>query len=950
MTWLLEDCLFHSNTARQGSAGHFYTTPTQSNQDHTLSPLLTLRDINITRSTMLGGGATPRAMPLAPSALGMANMWVWVEGALRCEDNLVTGLHMRSSRLELRSEAKVTFRRNLGHLGGALIMEGENPLIKLNKHTTLVFESNIANIKGGAIFISAPNFFQFQEDSTIGFSSCFLQPPTQPNCSQCYLLSDQDSLVRFHHNQAPLGGTVYGSTLRSCRWVEQLEPGNETVYRALWKDKSSFVKFDTDPNSLGVVSTRPVKISVAMRIGGGAGGDNEVREATLYPGQRVPLRIRIYDDLGQFVPSVVQSATYRDQLGMARLGTTGVQLVGGGVLEEEEWPILTVTGREGHTFNVTVIEFLSVVSAGVNITLRSCALGFLYDESEQACMCDPRITHRGVACDLNDMESLRPPPNVWIGTLEPPEQDSPPNTNATITTGDLVVNSCQLRFCQEGGMVGVVIPYQSDSLCARDSNKSGVLCGACAPNHSAVLGAYGRCARCSHYWLALLPAFGVAGVLLFLLVAFFRLTVDTGWVYTVVFYCNTITVYTNFLPADTQFLHYALIPASLVSLQLGYESCLYEGMDTLAHVWLQLAFPAYLFLLMLVFALLSRRSSWLSRRFSPAPTLLTLWVMSYTSVLETCVSAVYGTRLSTLGGGEEPEEGGNTTSSLRWQADANVVYFTGWHAPLVVLSGILLLFYVVPLPLVMMFPMLAYKHTGHLTPIFDAMWAPFQTRLRPWLGVRFLVLVVLYMLAYLDTGGGGGERVGAVAFGLTLLLYNQLQSSLQPFRERWVERIDGWLVTTILVLLAVTYRHTISGGGGDSGAGSDWGLLGERLPLKARQALAGVCLGVGYVLVLMAVWLGLWSRFSEAQGGSRRRRRRGVRCLAGLRGCCWRVREAISRRKRRRRSGEEGDLRKDVVIEPTNSSFRVPRHQRLRHLNKSFSQLRETLLETQDSH
>lgn len=877
--WSLEDCLFDGNKATYGSAGYFYKQ--KSTRQHGKGTvLLMVRNVSMERSmhvTHLGQSA----IPFSSSGLELENIAVNIRSKLTCTDNQVTAILIRSSVVNVEGDTEVCFKRNVGFTGGALHMEGENSLIILNNNSSVIFESNTATLKGGAIYVASSTSHQLKFKGP--YSSCFIQPP--PN------IPGQLSTVRFTKNTALLGGAVYGSTLTSCSWAKQMGiTEQQNIYQALYKRKG-FMKFDSYPNSTKIVSTLPIKMSAEAT---NHPKMNDKLSLQLYPGQRAKLIIKIFDALGQLVPSVVQAITYSEQVA-ARLGTAGSWFV-----NYHNHPYLTVTGPEKSSFNVTLVETLSLISVIFSVSLLPCSTGFTYNASKKSCECHSSLTQRDIKCNMENLEELVVPPNMWIGLL-----NSLSSNNKTVT-GDLIFSKCPLRYCNE--LNTSITPPNFDALCKAGSMHAGVLCGTCVANHSAVLGRYNKCAVCSDEWLLLIPAFAILGVVLFLCIGLLQLTVDKGWMYIIIFYCNTITLYSYFIPTFST--HYLLlVPASLVSLQVGYELCFYDGMTTSAHIALQLAFPVYLYLLMFVFALLSKRLSWLSRRFSPTQTLLTLSVMSYTSILETCVSAIFSIRLSTL-------EGDN--SSLRWLGDASVFYFNGWHAVLVILSGILLLFYIIPFPIVMLFPVVAYKYTKHFKPFFDAMWAPYKLKFRFWLGVRMLALVAIYLIAYMYSS----SAMGVLLFGLILLILNQFQSSLQPFRSKWVNAVDGCLTMTIVLLLFLTYPSSYT----ESAY--------QVLPIRAQEAFIVVCLGVAYILVVVALICNFAIRFLNTE-------RLGVKCFKSA--CCTKVRKELQRRKHK---GDSTSVRNHSSIElvgHTATSFRVQSHHRIRR--SSFTHLRETLLE-----
>ena len=136
----------------------------------------------------------------------------------------------------------------------------------------------------------------------------------------------------------------------------------------------------------------------------------------------------------------------------------------------------------------------------------------------------------------------------------------------------------------------------------------------------------------------------IAGILLVVVMLTFKITVDTRLLNGLIFYANIIgadssTFFSGLLPS-TKF-HLALV--SWLNLEVGFDVCFFEEMDTYWKTWLQLAFPAYVIFLVAIVIIASecsgRFSRLLSRR-NPVATLSTLVLLSYTKFLQTTITAL----------------------------------------------------------------------------------------------------------------------------------------------------------------------------------------------------------------------------------------------------------------------------------------------------------------------
>ena len=891
--WIIRGCIFDNNRASQGSAGYFYQGVIRGAEG---TASLTLDNV-IIQDNALGMSAkyfNTTKFNLPSSALNLENIKATFKNRLDFLFNKVTALFLRSTPIVVAKKANIIFKDNFGHRGGAIHMSGELPKIILHNYTSIIFEDNTATISGGAIHIDPPTYHEYGQQFWHPFySSCFISPPLTTNCRKqyCFNISNTLSKVRFINNTAPVGGAIYGSTLESCLWAQQLnKSSNESIYEAL-QDVSGFLEFNPNPDSSYIISTLPARMSIWKEDGIPINSSLDV-----FPGEIIFVNVQIYDSFNQTIPSLIQSSILdSNSKATAKFGSTGYWFV-----NYKNLPRMVVTGEVDQMVDIHLIDVQSLVSEILTVNILKCLIGFRFNSTSKRCECDGRLEENGVKCDLMDLEHLKTTKSVWLGTLKP--------AGSKVTTNDLVVAKCMFRYCRCREVR--VIPPEDDSQCIEDFNRTGVLCGACSSKYSEVLGPHEQCLQCNNIWLLLLPVFALLGIVLFLAIAFLQLTVDKGWIYVILFYGNIATLYSYYLPLPTM-IHKLMIPAHFISLQLGIQICFFDGMDNLMHTALQLVFPAYLCFLIFVSALLSRRLSCLSRYFSPTQTFLTLIVMSYTSILDSTVSMLKFTRLSTLGG----------DISYRWKMDPNVIYFTGWHGVLVIMSSIIIVFVVIPIPLIMLCPVLAYKYIKKFKPFFDAMWAPFKTKFRFWLGVRILTLVVIYFMADLNFT----NIHGLLFIGIILCIYLQFQSSIRPFKGTLINIIDGFLITNnIILLLGLTYNLNFNTIGNKS----------EDIPNKIKTTFIITCLTISYALILVAFICNLLICFPKMKSLNIKQL-----FLSGK----MKVEKIRLRVKVKSFHGYNLTEREGLTPPCTKSSLRMhPPHV------KSFSQLRETLLNDTD--
>ena len=129
------------------------------------------------------------------------------------------------------------------------------------------------------------------------------------------------------------------------------------------------------------------------------------------------------------------------------------------------------------------------------------------------------------------------------------------------------------------------------------------------------------------------------GVALVFLLLICKLTVATGTLSGLVFYANIVGVnHTMFLPMGSLSVFIAWL-----NLDLGIETCFYNGMDAYSKTLLQFVFPVYIWVLLGLLILISHYSQRFANMLgsNPVAVLATLILLSYAKLLRTVITAVY---------------------------------------------------------------------------------------------------------------------------------------------------------------------------------------------------------------------------------------------------------------------------------------------------------------------
>ena len=299
---------------------------------------------------------------------------------------------------------------------------------------------------------------------------------------------------------------------------------------------------------------------------------------------------------------------------------------------------------------------------------------------------------------------------------------------------------CPFDYCKQED-INVTLD-NPDSQC--NYNHSGTLCGGCQAGLSLVLGS-NRCQHCSNAHIALLLPFAISGIVLVFFIKVTDLTVSQGTLNSFIFYANVIK--TNeylFFPQKTPL----TVFISWLNLDLGIETCFYDGLSAYAKVWLQFIFPLYIWSIAGFIIVLSRYSDGVAKVMgnNSVPVLATLFLLSYAKLLRTIISALALSVLTTADG-----------SKAVWSADGNLDYLGPKHAPLFLAAIATLLFLWLPYTLVLFSGQWLYRCKSQLVtrmltkmkPFLDAHYGPMKSNHRYWYGTLLIVRVIILLLSAL---------------------------------------------------------------------------------------------------------------------------------------------------------------------------------------------------------
>ena len=632
--------------------------------------------------------------------------------------------------------------------GGGFSLDGNTKLYQTANRsvseTTFVFTANRANV-GGALFMAdetneevcayIPNEGNASQDTT----ECFFFTSTP----QDYVASARN--FKFSQNVAQYSGDdLYGGLLDRCTATHLEQPVAAANF-----PPSGLTFFQTISNMTSLESIGSLPVRICFCVNDFPNCSHQQPTIGVKSGELFSFQLVALDQANHVVNATI----------LASLSTSGGRL---GESESSQNSYETCTELSYSVFSSTDYAELYIYADGpcgsngiskmtveINIVPCSCPIGFeISSEGTNECVCG---CHSDLAayikdCDLSRQSVVRHG-NYWVT-----------HVNTTATSGYLVYPNCPLDYCHLPTMpihVDLNSPNGSDAQCT--SNKAGLLCGACQEGLSLSLGS-SRCITCPVYWpgvmiLILLFAF-LAGIGLVASLLVLNLTVAVGTINALIFYANIVEAFkSTFFPSSTT--SFASVIVSWLNLELGFDVCLFEGMDKYSKTWLQLAFPTYVILLVGVIIITTQYSTRLSElvgKKNPVATLATLILLSYAKLLQVVITAL---SFATL---DYPDGSRRTV----WLPDASVGYFNGKHSALslvaicILFIGVLFTVLLFSWQWLLRLPDRSYFNwikNQKLHFFMESYNAPYNLRHRYWTGLLLLVRATQYFISAVNVSG-----------------------------------------------------------------------------------------------------------------------------------------------------------------------------------------------------
>ena len=694
-------------------------------------------------------------------------------GANIFSHNKGSAIYLLTSDIIFIPGSRVQFQNNIGQDGGAIALYPKSTL-KLSQNVSITFRENEA-IRGGAIF-------KKDEDNSPFLCTIQDKNGTDKNISRhLYFLS----------NLASQGGkSIFSSSLnlRSCRTNILIRTScqvNKSQSNTIHLNFNECRENELEP--LGLLNNSTIQRSIVP------GKPTKLFTSKNIPTLRQVDQVTIEPNDSEVVVSLL--SIYSNEI--------------------------ILYGKPGN--NATIKLYLKDMVLSVDVHLKVCPPGFIYDPPTKVCMCSDyyaqskesnRYSYKGIRrCDANTFQAYIMQ-KFWAGYIQDKFCTSP----------------CPLGFCNREADIDTLLPQDSQDYILNknvcDFNRNGILCGTCTENHTVFFHdnelSCQKAFKCKWGWFFYLISEILPATIFFVLIILLNITLTTGGVSGFLFYVQTfdnllllghyIIWFENKTYKWLKALRFIVRIFNLSFFSLREISfCVIENanaLDMIAFNYITLLYC--LFLVLATIAVMKRCSAKLRMlKFQLSKSI----IHGLSSFLVLCYYQCTRINLTLL-------SYANVCNSARVFHNGDLAYFNKEHLkyaiPAILFS---ILVTTIPPVLLLSYP-LCYKllaachmHESKLTkilciiiplekykPLFDAFQSSFKDDHRYFAGLYLVyrLLIISVYLFVLDL-----ENL-YITVEVLLILILSIHSCIQPYKKRSHNLIDTLLFLLLLLLNTIT--------------------------------------------------------------------------------------------------------------------------------------------------
>ena len=755
------------------------------------------------------------------------------------------------------SGTRINITKNVATWGGGLslkdnanfyILKYTKVRVKYNLDTNaIIFTANSAE-HGGAVYVDDNTNSACASGSK---AECFFQILAMYDTDVVYDPDPVTKSLYFSKNYANISGsTLYGGLLDRCA----LNPFAEIDNRGRFAGQgiTYFNKVSTVKHSS--IFSEPVRVCICTKNISDYQCSLQKSHIDVRKGKTFNVSLVAVNQIFQPLNANIQASIFSTGSGLAegqlnrRIPAHCTNLTFN-IFSPHESENLTLYASDGpckdaeHSRTTIEVHFLPC----------SCPVGLQVagtNDSNCTCECHRNISQYMKKCNSQTaslVKQLRS--RAWISSI-----------NDTNLTGYLVYPNCPFDYClSTSPPIYLNKPNGANAQCA--FNRSSLLCASCQPGLSLSLGS-SRCLSCPSNWPVLLVTITLAailaGIALVTLLLVLNMTVAIGTLNGLIFYTNIVYANKSTL-LSFQERNVITVFISWLNLELGIDTCYFPEMDTYIKTWLKLAFPAYVFFLVVLVIIISSYSTRFANligKKNPVATLATLILLAYAKLVEICFQSL------SIGILEYPAGG---SRKMLWLPDATVKYFSGKHIPLFITAVLILLVGLIYTALLFFWQWLLYlpkwkifnwSRNQKIQTFIETYNTPYTPKHRYWTGLLLIARVALYLAAAANVSNNPTIALTSIFFVVGFIFCVKGFTKGKQYRMWSKDVLETFFLLNILIFATLKW----------------YSLDNEN---KYQEAIAYTSVTITIILLLLIIlyhvytYTSLFSRMKETKLGRR---------------------------------------------------------------------------------
>jgi len=407
--------------------------------------------------------------------------------------NRASGLSVFGTGITFTDNCQAQFLHNQGWSGGAISLLG-NAYIGIHPGTNFTFWNNSAFVEGGAIYALLTS-----RHDILSSRNCFLQY----NDENVHPM-DWNATFTFTNNTAPMGNSIYTTSLLPCVWGASYGDINYNLREVFnWTNKFFYHPDDSSQVSSGIAS-----LSKSNHI-----------DMDIIPGNITRLPVTPQDDWQHSTQGSVWLYPHDRQKVLVHPNLTADYKV-------------AAHGHPGDFSEVLVVtDGPRNVSLTITMTLKQCPPGYKWNKDNRVCECSYENWRGILYCDDTSFTSYVAR-GYWVGYLLKTYNIANESSLVTVKCPSQYCNTFDTSFRRQ--LPSTADETIMDHMICGPQKRTGTLCGNCTSDHGVAINVRAfqfHCINCSntkYSWVKYLLSEFLPLTIFFIIILFFDINIHSG--------------------------------------------------------------------------------------------------------------------------------------------------------------------------------------------------------------------------------------------------------------------------------------------------------------------------------------------------------------------------------------------------------------------------------------